>query len=452
MPSHINMATISRRNFLKGLLAASGGYLMSPYVPNKALLELEEQIELQFWHQWGGPPNSTALEEIGRKFNQLYPNVTISLRNITDQSQIALAIDSGASPDIVHFVLSDAVPEYAQRGELIELGPLLEKDIPDWKDRLYWYGPEVGSYDGKVYALASANFNFMLLWNSEIFKEVGLDPDKGPETLEQLVEWADKMTVVDKDGTIRRMGFVPNYPGIGNGQPVLLIMYGWAFGGEWYDPETKKIRANHPKNIEALKWEASLYQKLDPQKVADFVAGAGAYLTEQDLLRSGKVGMMYDGIWNIVFPTADFPFNVNNIRAGGFPAPASNPEMFGVSIADSDPNCLPYGCPHPDIAWEFMRFMCFDPAIAAGFAQVVANPCQLLVHPDYPSMKDKRFQWSIEQQNLKSQRVFPRIPVAHTYTVKLGEAEQAVLMGHATAEDALNQVTQEIQDLLDSMS
>ena len=94
--------------------------------------------------------------------------------------------------------------------------------------------------------------------------------------------------------------------------------------------------------------------------------------------------------------------------------------------------------------------MCFDPPTASNFAQVVANPCQLVDHPAFPLEKDPRFQVSAKQQELKSQIVFPRIAVSHTYTVKLGEAEQAVLLGQSTAEDALKGVTQEVQDLLDS--
>ena len=444
---------LSRREFLRrsALLGGAAMFmprLSLPYQPNPQLLAKQENIELQFWHQWGGPPNSTALEEVAAKFNKLYPNVTVKLTNISDQAQIATAIGAGTPPDVVHFVLSDAVPEYAHRGSLIDLTDRLAKDVPDWKDKVYWYVPEVGTYNGKVYALASANFNVMLLWNADIFKENGID--KPPATLEDLTALAEKLNVMDSAGNIQRLGFVPDYPGFGNGQICNMILYGWAFGGNWYDPDTKKITANDPKNIEALKWEASFYEKIGAQKLVNFVKSAGGYLTEQDLFRSGKVAMVYDGIWNIVFPSADLPFNKTTIQAGGFPAPKDNPDMFGVSFADSDPICLPTGCPHPDEAWEFLKFHAFDPDSASAFAQVVANPSQLKVHPKFPLEDDVRFQWSAKQQDLKSQRVVPRIAVAHAYVSKLNDAEQSVLLGQATAEDALNQVTQEVQDLLDA--
>ena len=108
-----------------------GAALLGGYIPNTRLLALQDKIELQFWHQWGGPPNSTALDQIAANFTKMYPNVTVTLTNISDQSQIATAISAGTPPDVVHFVLSDAVPEYAHRGALQDLTPLLEKDIPN---------------------------------------------------------------------------------------------------------------------------------------------------------------------------------------------------------------------------------------------------------------------------------------------------------------------------------
>src|SRR5262245_14182916 len=47
-----NSPFISRRNFLKALLGAGGAYFLGPYIPSQAILNLQEAVELQFWHQW----------------------------------------------------------------------------------------------------------------------------------------------------------------------------------------------------------------------------------------------------------------------------------------------------------------------------------------------------------------------------------------------------------------
>ena len=44
--------------------------LFGPYVPNRELLAKADQVELQFWQQWGGPPNSTALEANAAAFSR----------------------------------------------------------------------------------------------------------------------------------------------------------------------------------------------------------------------------------------------------------------------------------------------------------------------------------------------------------------------------------------------
>jgi len=438
---------LSRRDFLKTSTLAAGA-LLTRYAPNPALLARQDKVELQFWHQWGGPPNSTALEAVATSFTKIYPNITVKYTDVSGATdKITAAIAAGNPPDIIHFVLSTAVSEFAHRGALQDLTARLDKDVPNWEKLLYPYARAVASYNGKVYSIAGANYNVGLLWNQEVFKEVGLDPAKGPQTIEELTDWAAKLTKVDANGNIQRLGFVPDYPGTGNGQFVNLILYGWAFGGEWYDPTTKKITANHPKNIEALKWEQSFYARYGAQKIQNFVKSAGNYLTLQDVFQSGKLAMVYDGEWNLAFGDPSF---IPKLNTGGFPAPKSNPSMFGVSYADSDPNCIPAGSPHPDEAWEFLKFYGFNKDTSSAFAQVVANPSPLLDHPQFPLEKDPRFVWFVNQQSLPSQKIFPRIAVSQTYFDKLGEAEQAVLYGAATAEDALNQVTKTIQDLLDT--
>ncbi|MBA3871633.1 MAG: twin-arginine translocation signal domain-containing protein [Anaerolineae bacterium] len=47
---------ISRRSFLRGGLGVGIGALLGAYIPNQRLLALQEKVELQFWHQFGGPP------------------------------------------------------------------------------------------------------------------------------------------------------------------------------------------------------------------------------------------------------------------------------------------------------------------------------------------------------------------------------------------------------------
>src|SRR5258708_3390946 len=149
---------VSRRDFLRTGAILGGAALFGPYVPNRELLVMRNQVELQFWHQWGGPPNSTALEANAAAFTKMFPNITVKYTDVSGAlTRVTAAIAAGNPPDIQHFALSTAVPEFAHRGALIDLTPMLTKDIPNWEKLLYPYAKAVSSYNGKVYSIAAAN-------------------------------------------------------------------------------------------------------------------------------------------------------------------------------------------------------------------------------------------------------------------------------------------------------
>ena len=83
--------------------------------------------------------------------------------------------------------------------------------------------------------------------------------------------------------------------------------YGWLYGGQWFDEATQKPTANDPKNVEALTWEKTFYDKYGAQNIANFMKSSGAYLTAEDLLESGKLAMVLDGPWNLTFAAMQVP-------------------------------------------------------------------------------------------------------------------------------------------------
>ena len=60
--------------------------------------------------------------------------------------------------------------------------------------------------DGKYYALPTAVRSLALIWNKDLFKKAGLDPEIPPKTLDELVEYAQKLTRYDKAGTLVEEG------------------------------------------------------------------------------------------------------------------------------------------------------------------------------------------------------------------------------------------------------
>ena len=60
--------------------------------------------------------------------------------------------------------------------------------------------------DGKYYALPTAVRSLALFWNKTLFKEAGLDPDRPPATLDELVDYAKKLTKRSPNGDLLQEG------------------------------------------------------------------------------------------------------------------------------------------------------------------------------------------------------------------------------------------------------
>ncbi|MFL5804337.1 MAG: extracellular solute-binding protein [Roseiflexaceae bacterium] len=112
------------------------------------------------------------------------------------------AVASGTPPDVV-WVDGPQVAEWAARGVLEPLDDLIgtagikPEDFwtPSWNQTVY---------NKKVWALTrSSDANFGFYWNKDIFKEVGLDPEKPPQTIAEgaglLVQLGLKNAMVSAD-------------------------------------------------------------------------------------------------------------------------------------------------------------------------------------------------------------------------------------------------------------
>mgnify|MGYP000253114749 CR=1 FL=1 len=82
--------------------------------------------------------------------------------------------------------------------------------------------------DGKLLSMPFNSSTPVLYWNKDLFEAAGLDPNKPPATMEEMVEYADKLTKVSADGKIEQIGspseiyehpkstFVANFVGTSN--------------------------------------------------------------------------------------------------------------------------------------------------------------------------------------------------------------------------------------------
>lgn len=156
-----------------------------------------EVIELNFWTLLTGSAGDNLNKQV-EAFNQSQNRIKVINVNQGGygpiQQKLMASIQAGNTPPVtmVDYLL---VPFFAQAGILEPLDNWASKeDMADFIPGL------LGDlkYDGKLYALPYNRSTQGLYYNKDIFKDVGLDPEKPPKTWDEFRDYAKKITDAGK--------------------------------------------------------------------------------------------------------------------------------------------------------------------------------------------------------------------------------------------------------------
>lgn len=113
-------------------------------------------------------------------------------------AKVGAAAGSGGLPDLFAADIV-YVPNWVEQGLFADITDQI--DGLDYKDQINKGHLSAGTLDGKSYVLPFVLDLSMLMWNKELFKEAGLDPEKAPATLDEFAEAAKKVQALDKPDT-----------------------------------------------------------------------------------------------------------------------------------------------------------------------------------------------------------------------------------------------------------
>lgn len=131
-----------------------------------------------------------------KDFNALNTGIKVEYRQIQFDdvvSEAMRAFSTGQAPDIIA-VDNPEHALFASRGAFLDLTDLIAKSEVV-KVENYFPGPLASTmWDGKNYGIPKATNTIALYYNKDMFRAKGLDPDKPPQTWDELVEAARKLT------------------------------------------------------------------------------------------------------------------------------------------------------------------------------------------------------------------------------------------------------------------
>jgi multiple sugar transport system substrate-binding protein len=285
-----------------------------------------------------------------------------------DQRSI-LDLTAGVDHDLM-FSSPQLMAKHQETGDYIDLTPYIQQWPKEEQDDLNWSpGWAAAAVGGQQVGIATGVHTRTNVYNRDMFQEAGIDPDKPFTTPEEVVEAAKKLTKADQD--IWGLGMY-----MGPSRATIELYYApmvWHYGGDFYDPETKKAALTGEASLKATQW---LYDLVFTHKVTPPYAYAADGTYDALILTSfvdGKIaqGMGFGSYWIGAIQSKDM---LNNC----FPATAEcTVGKAGVMVQPSSVKaqftnawCLSIHklSKNPDAAWKLM--------------ETVLRPENLATYPD----------------------------------------------------------------------
>lgn len=379
----------------------------------------DKQITLTFLRAGTSENVQRVYEELIEEYEKENPNINIEYEQVGFGEELETKLNtmyaSGMAPDIVRAPIS-TIAERASRGQYAKLDSYIEK----WeeKDNILPAAYDVASYKGNQYGIAVNIESSFLFYRKDMFEEAGLDTEKAPTTWEELLEYAEKLTVRDGD-SVTRAGFsIPTSAGHST-----FIPFARQNGAELVDIEKDVPTFNDEKSIEALDYLSQFSKKnlLIP------------YINNKDdnPFDTGKAAMRYGDI-NAYIALQEK--GVDWLDEVGFATGIGKEKIS--SFGGCQIMFMSEEGQHKDEAWKFIQYLFEDENVWKLTTEAGAAPVKLSLQDQY--LKEYPEIGQAYLDSLEYAEGMPKVTWAALFEQAICTAYEEAMYGEKDGETALN--------------
>jgi len=400
--------------------------------------------ELSLWHDWGntGGGGLAMLDQV-EAFMKLHPKV--KMINVFDaiRDKFMAAIAGGNPPDLLKMNVYELII-LGQRGALTALDPFIDRD--NWDMTQYFdFAVDQCSWRGKVYAMTHHPDVRVLYRDKLVFSEAGLDPEKEPQSWDDIYEWGMKMSK-QEGGRYVRFGFVPNWT-----SNPWATQYMLANGVQLLSEDGRKATIATEAAEEAMSFVVKCVDDIcggrdnveEFKEVHATPEGTGPYW----MFPRHRIGMIQYGNW-LMYPVGVIDPEME-VGIGTCPGGYSNPNqrfVFGGGTMVT----IPSGSKHWELAWEWLKFLGGPEGAAlvqartadiSGRKQTARDPEVLKKYVGRGRMVEL-----FEEANALS---YVKSPIILQWDAEMNHMGDRILLKEVPIEQALAEAQNEMQKALD---
>lgn len=282
-----------------------------------AALAQDDVVEIEYW-QYNFGARVNAMDMLIEQFEAENPNIEvihnsdIPYDNFRDE--IAASAPAGVGPDVVTLFYG-WIPAFVDAGYLV---PLPEPFTEDYINENFV--PMVSgsaAFEGEYWAVPTAVRALAMFYNVDMLEEAGYDGP--PETLDELVEMAQELTIYDGEPALENIiqpGFQPEVGGQWHHwfREVLFRQFG---GEQPYSDDNREVLWNTPEGCEAFTYMTQFETELMTGSEGMFTNANSAFVNGISALHidgSFRLGTIRNNNPDLNFGVAELPVGPDGER------------------------------------------------------------------------------------------------------------------------------------------
>ncbi len=273
--------------------AASSTTIASTTTPAKD----RKPVTLQLWSSFTDQVAIDAFRPILERCQKDNPWLTIEYVAKDDMANaVAAAAEAGNLPDVIQADFAGGLAKLQASGVIQPLDDFARRDGFEW-DQFTPGGQKLMRFDDQYWGLPLSLDTAALFVNEDVLGPEGL---AAPTTFDELRTAAEKLVKRSPDGSIERIGWVPD---VGDGSFVLPA--GRLFGGRIFnDDGTKVVLADGDAWADSIRFQKEFFTQLgDPADVARFASSLGSYDSSENFFITGQVPLYTEASYFVTWPS-----------------------------------------------------------------------------------------------------------------------------------------------------
>jgi multiple sugar transport system substrate-binding protein len=211
-----------------------------------------------------------------------------------------------------------------------------------------------GTYQGRLYRIPAFTDGGLLYYRKDLIASP-------PETFEQLIQMANEHRNPERSGFVWQG---KQYEGLVTAFVEVL----WGYGGEWIDPDTRRVHLDEPQAIEALRFLTESVGSISPPGVTTYI--------EEDtrsVFQNGRSVFLRN--WMYVWRLLDQGGGISKSQVGFAPMP-HGPDGKSTATLGGWGFAISRFTSKPEDAWRLVEFLTRPESLAQVRAKMGRVPAR----------------------------------------------------------------------------